>query len=142
MEYTIALSDIAEESARQSILKPLAEYSNSAGPSGSRPLVIEIRSKHGSVLGGFWGTTAYGWLFAQWLVVPEPLRGTGLSRTMMDLAERESIERGCVAAWLDTFEFQARGFYEKLGYVCFGELENYPSGFSRFFMKKRFAAKG
>jgi len=38
--------------------------------------------------------------------------------------------------WLDTFEFQARGFYERLGYTCFGELKNYPTG-SRFFMSKR-----
>jgi hypothetical protein len=36
----------------------------------------------------------------------------------------------------DTFEFQARGFYERLGYKCFGELPNYPHGYSRFFMRK------
>ena len=41
-----------------------------------------------------------------------------------------------VCAWLDTFEFQARGFYERLGYTCFGRLEDYPPGFARYFMKK------
>ena len=35
-----------------------------------------------------------------------------------------------------TFEFQARGFYERLGYRCFGELNDYPTGFARYFMKK------
>jgi len=45
----------------------------------------------------------------------------------------------CHSAWLDTFEFQARGFYERLGYSCFGELPNYPVGFSRYFLKKTLA---
>jgi hypothetical protein len=35
---------------------------------------------------------------------------------------------------LDTF--QARGFYEQIGYVAFGELENYPQGQSRHFLRK------
>jgi ribosomal protein S18 acetylase RimI-like enzyme len=58
----------------------------------------------------------------------------------MQLAEREAIVRGCRGAWLDTFEFQARRFYERIGYECFGELPNYPRDFSRFFMKKTLAA--
>jgi hypothetical protein len=54
----------------------------------------------------------------------------------MSLAEREARSRGCHGAWLDTFEFQARGFYERQGYTCFAQLPDYPPGFSRFFMKK------
>ena len=52
------------------------------------------------------------------------------------MAEAEAVVRGCHGAWLDTFDFQARGFYEKLGYTCFAELPEYPIGHSRFFMKK------
>ena len=48
----------------------------------------------------------------------------------------EALSQGCHSVWLDTFEFQARGFYERLGYTCFGELKNYPAG-SRLFMSKR-----
>jgi hypothetical protein len=40
--------------------------------------------------------------------------------------------------WLDTFSFQARPFYEKLGYEVFGQLEDYPRGHSRYFLQKRF----
>jgi hypothetical protein len=53
-------------------------------------------------------------------------------------AEAEAIERGCQGAWLDTFSFQARGFYEQIGYTVFGSIEDYPSGHSRFFLKKSF----
>jgi len=43
---------------------------------------------------------------------------------------------------VDTHEFQARPFYERLGYTCFGELNDYPKGFRRFFMWKRLVAAG
>ena len=62
--------------------------------------------------------------------------GQGIGRKLMSLAEAEASSRGCSAVWLDTFEFQARSFYERLGYTCFGQLENYPKGFARFFMQK------
>jgi hypothetical protein len=51
-------------------------------------------------------------------------------------AESEAVNRGCASSWLDTFSFQARGFYEKLGYRVFGELCDNPPGHTRFFLKK------
>jgi GNAT superfamily N-acetyltransferase len=75
-------------------------------------------------------------LFIDHLVVPEASRGEGLDTRLVHLAEREAKGRNCINVWLKTFEFKARGFYEKLGYACFGQLTGYPSGFSRFFMQK------
>lgn len=43
----------------------------------------------------------------------------------MKRAELYAVERGCTNAFLDTFSFQARPFYEKLGYRVFGILENH-----------------
>jgi len=142
MDYTISITDIADEAVRQAIVAPLVEYNASqAGPSQNRPIAVLVKDKEGEVLGGLWGHTGYEWLFIQLLVVPASLRGRGLGTEIMLLAEREAISRGCHGAWLDTFEFQARGFYERIGYECFGELPNYPSGFSRFFMKKTLAKR-
>jgi hypothetical protein len=53
----------------------------------------------------------------------------------MQHAEQEALQRGCGNAWVDT-QFGARGFYERLGYECFGELPDYPPGFSRTFLRK------
>jgi ribosomal protein S18 acetylase RimI-like enzyme len=55
----------------------------------------------------------------------------------MQQAEDIAREAGCAGIWLDTYEFQARGFYEKLGYTVFGELPDHPAGMKRFFMMKR-----
>ncbi len=46
-------------------------------------------------------------------------------------------ERRDTGPWLSTFSFQARPFYERLGYALIGMLENYPEGHSLFFMTKR-----
>jgi len=134
-------SDVADEEVRKAIAAPLIRFNEShAGPSGGRALVIQVRDAGGAIVGGLWGATAYGWLFTQLLVVPEQSRGQGLGQRLMAMAEAEAMKRGCHAAWLDTFEFQARGFYEKLGYSCFATLPDFPKGSSRYFMRKELAS--
>jgi GNAT superfamily N-acetyltransferase len=64
------------------------------------------------------------------------LRGKGIGRELMRRAEALARERGCHSAWLDTFSFQSRRFYEKLGYEEFGRLD-YPPDHQRHFMRKR-----
>jgi GNAT superfamily N-acetyltransferase len=141
MEYTFAITDIADEEVRKQIVAPLVQYNESkAGPSQYRLLVVALRDAESQIVGGMWGATGYGWLYIQLLVVPAQLRGSGVGTQLMQLAEQEAVARGCHSAWLDTHEFQARPFYERIGYVCFGELPNYPHGFSRVFMKKTLAA--
>lgn len=137
--FALQVTDNAEDEIRRSIATALVQYNvKIAGPSQQRPLVVVVRNRANAVIGGLWGATGYGWLYTQMLLVPEGLRGQGLGRTIMQRAEQEALERGCQAAWLDT-QFGARGFYEALGYQCFGELADYPPGFSRTFLKKSLA---
>jgi GNAT superfamily N-acetyltransferase len=142
MDFSLALTDIADDAVQQAILVPLRAYNTSkAGTSKGRPLVVTVRDAGGAVVGGLWGSTGYGWLFTELLAVPETLRGRGIGRQLMAMAHDEAIARGCRGAWLDTFEFQARGFYEDLGYSVFGEIPQHPPGYSRFFMRKEFAVE-
>jgi GNAT superfamily N-acetyltransferase len=137
MDFTLTVTDVADEEVRKAILTPFVAYNESkAGPGHGRPLVVLIRNQADETVGGLWGATGYGWLFTQLLVVPANMRGQGIGTKVMQFGEREAVSRGCHSAWLDTFEFQARTFYERIGYECFGELPNYPLGFARFFMKK------
>jgi GNAT superfamily N-acetyltransferase len=137
VNVSIHLTDQVDSAVRDSIVGSLVSYNvQQTGTSDYRPLVLAVFGEHGNVIGGLWGRTVFGWLYIEILFVPEWLRRQGIGAELMLRAEREALARGCRNAWLDTFEFQARGFYERLGYSCFGELKDYPVGFSRYFMKK------
>ena len=56
----------------------------------------------------------------------------------MNIAEAEARRRGLVGVWLDTFTFQAPGFYQRLGFVECGRITGYPPGHDRIFYVKRF----
>ena len=109
------------------------------GPSNRRPLGIAIRSRpDGKLLGGLYGRTGFRRLFVELLFVPEALRGQGLGGKLLQQAEAEAKARGCLGAWLDTFNAEAKRFYERNGYRVFGEIADYPPGNTRFFLSKNF----
>jgi len=91
-----------------------------------------------AVVGGLYGMDGFGWAFVKYLAVPDEYRGQGLGSRLLAEAEAIARTRGYIGVWLDTFEFQARPFYEKLGYTVFGELEGAPNAIPRYFLKKRF----
>jgi GNAT superfamily N-acetyltransferase len=99
-----------------------------------RPLAVFARDGE-SIVAGLAGETYSGWLFIRYLWVSDALRGQGIGRKLMGDAEARALERGCHSAWVDTFSFQAPGFYPKLGYTVFGELD-YPPGHRRIFFQK------
>ncbi|MBY4803705.1 GNAT family N-acetyltransferase [Burkholderia cepacia] len=140
MTFTYEVTDAGDVNVRKQIVAPLVRFNESqAGPNDFRALAVVVTDAEGTVVGGLWGSTAYGWLHVDLLVVPEAARGRGAGTRIMDLAEAEAVARGCHGAWLDTFDFQARPFYEKRGYVRFGELPDYPAGHTRIFLTKRLA---
>lgn len=109
------------------------------GAMQTRLLAIPLHDSAGLVTGGFWGCTNFGWLHIQMLVVPAALRGRGLGSRLVGAAEAEARQRGCRGARVDRFSFQAAGFYEKLGYTCFGVLPDFPPGFCQHYLFKRLA---
>jgi len=68
--------------------------------------------------------------------VDEKFRRQRLGTQLVRAMESEALQRGCHAAYLDTFSYQAKPFYEKLGYEVFGTLDDYPLGHQRFYMRK------
>lgn len=138
MTLRITIPETPSDADRDAILAPLRAFNASrAGDPGLRPVAILLTDKAGRDVGGLWGKIAYDWLFVELLAVPEEWRGGNHGKALMQEAERIARAHGCVGMWLDTFEFQARGFYEKLGFELFGELEDHPAGQRRFFLRKR-----
>ena len=76
----------------------------------------------GVFLGGLCGEFLQGWLYVKYLAVAKQARTLGVGRALMEGAEAEALRRGLAGVYLDTFDFQAPGFYMKMGYAEFGRL--------------------
>ena len=133
----LTVEDRPEEAALEFLPHALEGYNESRWPHHQpwQPLGVFVRDA-GAIVAGLTGETYGGWLFVKYLWVRDDLRGGGVGRELMAQAEKRAFDRGCHSAWLDTFSFQARGFYKKLGYEEFGTLD-YPPDHKRHFMRKR-----
>lgn len=107
------------------------------GPSNSRPLQLFLRDDSATIVGGLLGEIRWRWLYVAILWVSSDLRGHGYGSELLSAAESEARSHGCVGIYLDTFEYQARPFYEKHGYELFGTLEGYPPGYSQYHLAKQ-----
>lgn len=134
----IELTDLPSQEARNVILAGLIDFNRSLlGDPQGRPLALLLYGADGAVVGGMWARTGFRWLSVELLFVPEPLRGRGLGRGLLERAEQEAERRGCIGAWLETLSPQARTLYQRCGYAVFGEIADYPPGNVRTFLSKR-----
>lgn len=104
--------------------------------SGVVPLACFARNAAGEVVGGVWARTWGAGCEIRWLWVEETDRLSGLGRKLMENAESEARARGCTLFYLETFSFQARGFYEKLGYKVAVAFTGFPDGVEKYVMQK------
>jgi GNAT superfamily N-acetyltransferase len=138
VSLTADLTDAPSQAEEAAVRATLAAFNTRQGfPRDRQPLAILLRDAEGAVTGGLAGATSWSWLYIENLVVPEAARGQGLGARLMGMAEAEARARGCVGARLDTYSFQARGFYERLGYSVTGAIEDCPPGETRWSMAKR-----
>ena len=110
-----------------------------AGPANEVRVSVFVRDGVHRVLGGLVGVVKYRWLHIDLLWLPEPMRGRGMGSALVHLAEKEAVARGCIGAHVETTDYQALPFYEKLGYEVFGTLEGYPPGSRAYCLGKRLA---
>ncbi|MBM3593055.1 MAG: GNAT family N-acetyltransferase [Alphaproteobacteria bacterium] len=140
MMAEITLSEIEDDPAAKIALDGLSALNAPfIGQHGYKPLSLVVRRKaEDAPVGGAFGWCFGGWYYLHLLFLPEDMRGTGLGSDLLTRLEDEARDRGCIGAWVDTFSFQARPFYEKHGYTLFGSIEDQPPGHARHFLFKRF----
>ena len=135
---TVVFDPYASTDLRNVVQTIVANYNVAiTGQAEWYPVAFFLRDENAEVLGGLLGNIWGAWLHVRTLAVAAPARGRGFGRELMRRAEFYALERGCTDAFLDTFSFQARPFYEKLGYRVFGILENHPAGHQHYFMTKQ-----
>jgi len=134
----VAFEPFPGDDVRQFVVNGVDNFNIAAtGLPAYFPVNVLLRGEDGDVLGGLLGQLWGGWLQIVYLWVAEPYRGQGFGAQLMQTAEIYARRRGAIGATLETHSFQARPFYERLGYTVFGTLEDYPPGHAKHFMSKR-----
>ncbi|WP_051213824.1 GNAT family N-acetyltransferase [Maritalea myrionectae] len=93
------------------------------------------RDTDNTIIAGIWARARMGAVEIDTLWVKDSHQGSGLGRALLDATLSESRCRGAKMAHLNTFDFQARPFYEKFGFAVFGEI-TFPNGTTKYWMKK------
>ena len=111
-----------------------------AGPFNHTRTVISVRDGKGRLLGGLILQSYWRESYIELLWLSARTRGTGFGSRLLKEAERRARRRGSRLIHLNTYSFQAPGFYEKHGYRRFGAMSGSPQGESRYFYVKRLRA--
>ena len=111
-----------------------------AGPLRYKRTVLSVRDGKGRLLGGLILQSYWRESYVELLWISARARGSGLGSKLLKEAELRAKKRGSHLIHLNTFSFQAPGFYEKQGYQRFGAMSGSPQGASRHFYVKRLRA--
>lgn len=98
------------------------------------PLVVFAKDEFGRSVGGAMFCIQYTSCYIHLFWIEADSRGKGLGRAVFDAIVQECTGAGVTDMFLDTFSFQNKGFYERLGFKTVGCLANYPKqGISKYF---------
>jgi GNAT superfamily N-acetyltransferase len=135
------IADHREDSPhRKSLVRELNAYNNQYAPSENWQCVgFYVLDEGGQLAGGIQGKFEWDWLHITILWVRN--RGQGLGRQLVEAAEGFAREHGKRGLFLDTLDFQARPFYERLGFSVIGKIENAAGASARYFMLKQISSQ-
>lgn len=129
-----------EQSEMQRIYHGLVATDPINQPRNYQPLFLSLRDSDMHLIGGVLASIVWDWLAIDALWVENEFRGRGYGRQLLAKAEEIARSRGCTHSRLDTFDFQARDFYERVGYTVYAQLDGFPPGHVQFHMTKQFSS--
>jgi GNAT superfamily N-acetyltransferase len=151
LTYRVEQLAVVSPELREAALFPLREFNRLANPTwyaardlpenAPQPVNLFAFDAAGQVIAGLFAETQFHWLKTQILAVHPNQRRQGLGKRLMLEAETIALQRGCCNAYVDTMEYQAPAFYERLGYTLAGRFPDWDShGHAKCFYIKQLVA--
>ena len=137
---SLELTSEASREDKATVVNGTRAFNRLHMPKDVKSLCVFDRLQSGEIVAGLTGKTYWNYLDIGYLWVSEPYRKQGRATAIIKAAEAEALRRGCSHVLLDTYSFQALGFYEKLGYREFGALDGFSEGQTRHFLRKQLSA--
>ena len=140
--YAIDLVENATEADAHALSHGIITFNRSILPTLERideakAFHVFVRNDSRNVTGGLRASCYWNTLHIALLWLGEDLRGQGMGRRLLEIAERYATDVGCELAHVETTSWQALPFYEKCGYVLMGTLEGRPVGHATHYLTKR-----
>ena len=133
----VFLNEPTNFKTNQVIYKGLKKYNESkVGPYSFDHFSIHIESDEGVVIAGLIGDVFGKLSRVSSLWVDEKYRKSGLGTKLIEALTNYSIQKKCEIIHLDTASFQAKGFYEKCGFIEVSVLDNHFMGYEGYIMRK------
>lgn len=99
-----------------------------------------IRDENNQIVGGCSGDYLYGCVYVGQLWMSQALRGQGYGTQLMASAEQYGRTKGATFAAVNTMDWEALPFYQKLGYEIELARKGFLNGSIFYFLRKDFAA--
>jgi GNAT superfamily N-acetyltransferase len=103
-----------------------------------QPFVIYAADSDGTHIGGLCGGIFGTWAYVDYASVEPAWQNMGVGTQLFMKLEEHLKSHNCEYVQLFTWEYQAVGFYEKLGYTCVGTIPNWiENTYDAYFFKKQ-----
>lgn len=89
------------------------------------------------IIGGAIGYINYNWYFLDLLWIEDIYRGKDIGTTLINNIEEYAQKEKLTGVRMETWNFQAKGFYEKMGYKIYATIEDCPPGTTDYFFMKK-----
>ena len=90
----------------------------------------------GKLIGGAIGFLQYNWYFLDLLYVDKEYRNQDVGTNLIIAIEEYAQKENLTGVRMETWDFQAKGFYEKMGYTVWAEIKDCPPGTIDYYLKK------
>ncbi|KAA3625425.1 MAG: N-acetyltransferase [Flavobacterium sp.] len=97
---------------------------------------VFAKDDNGTVLGGIRACGYWNYCLLELLWLSEKTRRSGVGSKLVEAFEEFAALKGFNYIRTETVSFQARPFYEKLGYTVYGELPDFPKGHTTYCLFK------
>ncbi len=91
-----------------------------------------------NVIGGVLGHIIYGWYHLTDFYINEKYRKQGFGSKVIENIEQFARKNNALGVKIDSWDFQAPKFYQKLGYSIWGSFNDCPPGTVHYYLYKKF----
>lgn len=123
-----------EEILLEGIFKQAVE---TKGMSRIKPFSYLVKGEDNSLIGGVTGSTYYGYMYVELLWVDPQYRKHKWGSKLMQAAENLAKERNCSYICVTTMDWEAKPFYQKLGYEISYIHEGFENDSQMYVLRKK-----